>query len=91
MRQALLMLNGRLTHQASRVGELELLHPLLVGKKADLTKAIRLAYREVLTREPSKEEIADATGILNESDTPLDGMADLRWVLLNGNEFRHVP
>ena len=91
MRQALLMLYGRLTHQASRVGELELLHPLLVGKKADLTKAIRLAYREVLTREPSKEEIADATGILNESDTPLDGMADLRWVLLNGNEFRHVP
>jgi hypothetical protein len=91
MRQALLMLNGRLTHEASRVGELELLHPLLVGKKTDLTKAVRLAYREILTREPTQEEIADATAILKGSKTTLNGMADLRWVLLNGNEFRHVP
>src|SRR6185503_14703573 len=43
MRQALMMLNGRLSHEASRVGELEPMHKLLVGKMADTSKAVRLA------------------------------------------------
>ncbi len=57
MRQALLMLNGQLTHQASRVGELEPIYKLLVGKRANLEKAIRLSYIEILTRNPSPAEI----------------------------------
>lgn len=50
MRQARLIMNGRLTHEASRVGELEPAYQLLVGKKPDLGKAIGLAYRDLLTR-----------------------------------------
>ena len=91
MRQALMMLNGRLTHEASRVGEVEPIYPLLVGEQANLTKAIQLAYREILTRQPAAEELAEAKDIIAEAGDPLDGMADLRWLLLNCDEFRFLP
>jgi hypothetical protein len=91
MRQALMMLNGRLTHEASRVGPMEAMHALLVGPKADRVAAVKLAYREILTREPSADELAEARKIVDASASPLEGMADLRWVLLNCNEFRFLP
>ena len=91
MRQALMMLNGRLTHEASRVGSLEIIHQYLVGDKADLDAAVRLAYLEILTRKPSATEIAEAKSIISEADGVIAGMADLRWVLLNCNEFRFLP
>ena len=91
MRQALMMLNGRLTHEASRVGEQEPMFALLNGKTANFGKAIELAYLEILTRKPSADEIAEGKELLGASDTPMSGMADLRWVLLNCNEFRFLP
>ena len=91
MRQALMMLNGRLTHEASRVGELEPVYALLVGDKADVTKAIQLVYDEILTRQVSADELTEAKVILEEAATPVDGMADLRWLLLNCDEFRFLP
>jgi hypothetical protein len=91
MRQALMMLNGKMTHEASRVGKLEPLYPLLTGKTADTDAAIKLAYREILTRAPSAEELADARTMLTEAASPIDGMADLRWILFNCHEFRFIP
>ena len=91
MRQALMLLNGRLTHEASRVGELEPIHKLLTGKTRDIEGAIRLAYREIFTRNPSTSEIAEARQIVSGGDSALAGMADLRWVMLNSNEFRFLP
>jgi hypothetical protein len=91
MRQALMMLNGRLTHEASRVGELEPVYALLVGDKANVTQAIQLVYDEILTRQASADELTEAKIILEEAATPVDGMADLRWLLLNCDEFRFLP
>jgi hypothetical protein len=91
MRQALMMLNGRMTHEASRVGPFEPMHKLLVGKKANLDKAVALAYLQILTRNPETEELKAAKEIVKDADSDLDGMADLRWVLLNSNEFRYLP
>ena len=93
LRQQLMMLNGRMTHEASRVGSLEPIHRLL---KKDPNLAIDWAYQEILTRLPSKEEKADARAILNGSpegsaEGSVEGMADLRWALLNSNEFRFLP
>lgn len=85
LRQQLLMLNGRMTHEASRVGSLEPIHRLL---KKDQDLAIDWAYQEILTRRPTSEERADARAIVNDSN---EGMADLRWALLNSNEFRFIP
>lgn len=91
MRQALMMLNGKLTNEAARVGPMEPMHKLLTGPKSDLDKAIHLAYREILTREPSAAELSDAKEIVSGGTTVLDGMADLRWALFNCNEFRYLP
>ena len=90
MRQALMMLNGKLTHEAARVGDFEPIYALLVGEMADLAKAVRLAYREILTREPSADEIAEAKSIIADAESPREGMSDLRWVLLNCHEFRFL-
>jgi hypothetical protein len=91
MRQALMLLNGKLSNEAARVGPLEPVHALLVGDKADLDAAIKLVYREALTREPTAEEMADAKAIVKDAATPLDGVADLRWALFNSNAFRFIP
>ncbi len=86
LRQQLMLLNGRLTHEASRVGPLEPLHSVL---EKDTARAIDFAYREILTRLPSAEEKSDALSLL--STDPFEGMSDLRWALLNSNEFRFIP
>ena len=86
LRQQLMMLNGRMTHEASRVGSLEPLHRVLENDKP---QAVVLAYQEILTRPPSDEEKSDALSLL--SKDPHEGMADLRWALLNSNEFRFIP
>jgi len=91
MRQALMMLNGKLTNEAARVGPLEPVFTLIVGPKADVDAAIKLVYREALTREPSAEELTDARSIIKDAATPADGLADLRWALFNSNEFRFIP
>jgi hypothetical protein len=91
MRQALMMLNGKFTHEASRVGDLEPVYKLLTGSSPDIDAAVKLAYLEILTRRPTAEELAEAKQIIAEAANPLDGMADLRWVLINCNEFRFLP
>lgn len=91
MRQALMLLNGRLSHEAARVGELEPTHELLVGPKQNIPKAVDLAYLEILTRAPSADESQEGVAMVKNSSNPQEGMADLRWILLNCNEFRFVP
>jgi hypothetical protein len=86
LRQQLMMLNGRMTHEASRVGPLEPIHRIL---QKDRSKAIDWAYQEILTRLPTTAEKSEAM-VLLEKD-PAEGMADLRWALLNSHEFRFIP
>lgn len=86
LRQQLMMLNGRMTHEASRVGPMEPIHRVL---EKDTGKAIDYAYQEILTRPPTPEEKTFALSLLSED--PQEGMADLRWALLNCNEFRFIP
>ncbi|MDB4730237.1 DUF1549 and DUF1553 domain-containing protein [bacterium] len=91
MRQALLMLNGQLTHQAARVGPLEPVYPMLTGSGADIDKAIQYTYVEILTRKPSSDEITEAIDIIESGADTMTGFADFRWILLNSNEFRFLP
>jgi hypothetical protein len=91
MRQQLMMLNGKITHEASRVGTLEPMHRYLGEEKQDIAAAIKLAYMEILTRQPDAQEIEFAREIVGAGKQALEGMADLRWALLNSNEFRYIP
>jgi hypothetical protein len=89
MRQALMMLNGKLTHEAARVGPYESIHSLLTGAKPNLHEAVRKTYLLIFTREPNELEIKEGLGVLD--DSPLEGMADLRWAMLNSHEFKFIP
>ena len=89
MRQSLMMLNGRLIHEASRVGTLEPMYQLVEAGQID--QAVALAYLEILTRVATADELADAKTLVQEAESPFAGIADLRWVLLNCNEFRFLP
>ncbi len=91
LRQELMLLNGKLTHEAARVGPMEPVHRLISGPKAQPDKAVELAYLEIFTRRPSKEETADAREVLASAETPAKGLADLRWAMLNSHEFRYLP
>ena len=91
MRQALLMLNGQLTHQAARVGPLEPVYEMLNGSSRNLENAVKYSYVEILTREPSADDIAEAVEIIESGADTMTGFADFRWILLNSNEFRFLP
>ena len=91
MRQQLMMLNGKAIHEASRVGPMEPMWKYLGGGKQNVDKAIDLAYLEIYTRMPTAAERAMAREIIGTGKAALDGMADLRWALLNSNEFRYLP
>ena len=91
MRQQLMMLNGKATHEASRVGPMEPMFKYLGGGKQNIADAIRLAYLEIFTRLPDGDEMIFAKQIVGTGKPALDGMADLRWALLNSNEFRYLP
>jgi len=91
MRQALMMLNGRLTHEAARVGKLEPMYKLLRGPTTSVKKAVSLAYLQILTRKPTADELKEALAFVKAAKLATEGMADLRWVLLNCHEFRYLP
>ena len=91
LRQELMMLNGKATHEASRVGPLEPVHALIAGPNANPDKAVELVYLEILTRRPSTEELAEAREVIATGKNPADGLADLRWAMLNSHEFRYLP
>lgn len=87
MRQALMMINGKAIHEAARVGPLEPLH----DKLSDPREAVKYAYLEILTREPSAAELSDALALFGAAGDAATGMADLRWALFNCHEFRYLP
>lgn len=91
LRQELMLLNGKATHEASRVGPLEPVHHLIAGPGANPAKAVELVYLEIYTRRPTAEELADAREVIAAGKTPADGLADLRWAMLNSHEFRYLP
>ncbi|MCH7226255.1 DUF1553 domain-containing protein [Haloferula sp. A504] len=88
MRQQLMMINGRLTNEAARVGPFEPMHRAL---EESHEQAVKLAYREILTRLPDDREMQMALKLLAAEGDPAEHMADLRWALLNSHEFRFIP
>ncbi|MFM8469547.1 MAG: DUF1549 domain-containing protein [Limisphaerales bacterium] len=91
LRQELMMLNGKATHEASRVGPFEPVFPLISGANANPAKAVELVYLEIFTRRPTADELAEAREVIAGGKTPADGLADLRWAMLNSHEFRYLP
>ena len=91
LRQQLMMLNGKITHEASRVGPMEPVHQLINGPNAKPDQAIELVYLEIFTRRPTTEELVEARSVITSAKTRMEGLGDLRWAMLNSHEFRYLP
>lgn len=89
MRQALVLLNGPLVHEAARVGPLEPLgRAIAIGGRVDL---VGMLYLETLSRGPTAAERAVADEVIAGAGSKADGIADMRWAILNSREFRFIP
>ena len=74
-------LNEQASHLASRVR---------VASDGQPESQVRRAFQLVLSRDPSAEEIAEATGFLAKAGSQEEGLLGLCRVLLNSNEFVYV-
>lgn len=89
LRQMLIALNGKLTHEASRVGHHEVLYSLIEKGNAD--KVLERVYLETLTRRPNKDEVKAFHALMKEDKLSLlEAVQDTRWVILNSLEFRYI-
>lgn len=89
MRQALMLLNGPLVHEAARVGSLEPLgRAISVGGRRDL---VGVLYLETLSRAPTDRERATADEVIASAESAAEGVADMRWAIFNSREFRFIP
>jgi hypothetical protein len=98
--QALALMNGRLTADATSLERSQLLSAVLSSPFMDTTQRIETLYLATLTRMPRDKERTRATKFIEnatKSDKPLSpeekdkrykhALADLFWTLLNSGEF----
>lgn len=52
-----------------------------------VVKAVEDAYLRTLSRLPTAQEAADSKAFVAQAKTPLDGLRDVMWALLNTKEF----
>lgn len=86
--QALHLLNGDFLNNkiANKSGRIE----KLTKAKTPTGKAVEELYLVTLSRPPSPDELAKATGWVKSAATEKDGLQDLLWVLINSKEFLFV-
>jgi len=101
MIQALALMNGRLTADATSLERSQLLAAVLDSPFMDTPQRIETLYLATLTRKPTVKELERATKFIDEAVRENDralsqdekdrrykrALADLFWVLLNSGEF----
>ena len=88
--QALMMMNGELTGKAVG-GEAGGFLPRVIEETGgDLGEIVDRLFLATLPRYPSSREKQAAAQLLRRSESPLVGVQDLFWALLNSNEFIFV-
>ncbi len=99
--QALALMNGRLTVDATGVQRSQLLAAVLDSPFMDTAQRVETLYLATLTRKPRAKEVARATKFIDDalktSDKPLsqeekeqrykNALAEVFWALLNSGDF----
>lgn len=57
------------------------------ASKIDVAKAVEDACLRTLSRLPTAQEAADSEAFVAQAKTPMDGLRDVMWALLNTKEF----
>lgn len=84
--QALSLLNGFVETSVLGDSQSRLVRELAAADTP--TQAIRVAYLNLLTREPRDDEMSLWRKTLDEAESENETLADLVWILANSHEFR---
>jgi hypothetical protein len=87
MLQALSLMNGAFTGEASSLDRGQLLSSIIDLPYLDQAGRIETLYLATLSRRPIAEESARMLAYLRDSTSEKDGLADIFWALLNSAEF----
>jgi hypothetical protein len=86
--QALGMMNGKVTANATRLSKSRTLAAVLDSPFLDATGRIEALYLATLSREPRPEELKRVLEFVDQAGSQSEGLADLFWALLNSAEFK---
>jgi hypothetical protein len=86
--QALMMMNGQMTKDATSVANGSILQWL--SQNASTNEAIEYLYMAALARKPSSADLGMCREVLSTRANALSAYQDIWWALLNSNEFIFV-
>jgi hypothetical protein len=86
--QALMMMNGQMTKDATSVANGSILQWL--SQNASTNEAIEYLYMAALARKPSSADLGMCREVLSTRGNALSAYQDIWWALLNSNEFIFV-
>lgn len=85
--QVLMMFNGDMVRAATRADGGGVLQQIIQDPKADIRVKIERMFDATLAREPSRKEATAFLQLVQTSGSPVEGLEDIWWALLNSNEF----
>lgn len=85
--QVLMMFNGDMVRAATKADGGGMLQQILQDPKTHARAKIERMFEAALARKPSHKETNAFMQMVQSSNTPVEGMEDIWWALLNSNEF----
>lgn len=85
--QVLVMFNGEMIRAATSAEGGGVLGQIVRDPKTDIRKKLETMFEAALARQPSKQELGSLMQVVQTSATPVEGLEDVWWALLNSNEF----
>ncbi|MBL8892903.1 MAG: DUF1549 domain-containing protein [Planctomycetaceae bacterium] len=85
--QVLMMFNGEMVRAATRADGGGVLQQILQDPKTDVRVKIERMFEAALARKPSRKEATAFLQLVQSSNSPVEGLEDIWWALLNSNEF----
>ena len=86
--QTLMMFNGRLTREATTIGNGGMLWELTNNSSMSVSQKINQLFMKALSRRGNKQELVAIQQLLaNSSTSPIQAYQDIWWSIINSNEF----
>ncbi len=85
--QVLMMFNGEMVRAATRADGGGVLANIVKDSKLDVRQKIERMFESAVARKASRKEAAALLQLVQTSASPVEGLEDIWWALLNSNEF----